>query len=60
MSSWGRTARAKRRQEGGASVGKSLSPNPGKESSYVLLGEDRLSEAKARRGSLHWREPRPQ
>ncbi len=32
---------------------------PGKESSYVLLGEDRLGEARARRGRLNWWEPRP-
>ncbi len=30
------------------------------ESSYVLLGEDRLSKAKARRGRTNWREPLPE
>ena len=63
MSSWERTAWAQRGRGGGALVGENRAPLPspatpappspaGKENPYVLLGEDRLSKAKARRGRL--------
>ncbi len=70
MPSSERTARTKRRRAGGGSLLRTAPPfrnrlrrrhrpPQGRRTSYVLLGEDRLSEAKARRGWLYWREPRP-
>ena len=38
---------------------KRAQPTRPSQSLYAILGEERLSKAKAKRGSLHWREPRP-